>query len=76
MTPPSSPNLKNLPYGVSANARYDGNTAYVFVQNFSDKSVVIKTDEKYDDILNRTTVTGEFTLNPYDVRVMKKTLNQ
>lgn len=66
----------NLPYGVSANARYDGNTAYVFVQNFSDKSVVIKTDEKYDDILNRTTVTGEFTLNPYDVRVMKKTLNQ
>ncbi|UKI38691.1 MAG: Beta-galactosidase C-terminal domain [Clostridiales bacterium] len=46
------------------------------MQNFSDKSVVIKTDEKYDDILNRTTVTGEFTLNPYDVRVMKKTLNQ
>ena len=62
-----------LPLGVTAQMRTDGENDYVFVMNFSEESKnVILDDNNYVDMLTNEEVNKELTLNKYEVRVLKR----
>ena len=62
-----------LPLGVTAQMRTDGESDYVFVMNFTEESKKVLLDEKeYIDMLTNEVVSGEVKLNRFDVRVLKR----
>ena len=59
-----------LPHGVSAQLRTDGETKYVFVMNFNAEPVVIDLGTKaYKDLLTGVSLSGAVELGVYDVKV-------
>ena len=62
-----------LPIGVTAQMRTDGENDYVFVMNFSEENnTVVLDDNKYVDMLTNEEVSGELKLNKYGVKVLKR----
>lgn len=62
-----------LPYGVTAQVRTDGERDYVFVQNFSESEQSIDLDgEGYTDLLTGDDVGGALPLPKYGVRILAR----
>ena len=62
----------DLPSGVTAQIRTDGQTKYTFLMNFNDRQETIELDATYSDLLMGETVGGTVTLEPYGVMVLTK----
>jgi beta-galactosidase len=62
-----------LPHGVTAQCRTDGQTDYVFVVNLSGKATTIDlTGEEFTDVLEGETVTGSLELAGHDSAVLSR----
>ncbi len=59
-----------LPAGVTAQLRTDGESRYVFLMNFNDTPQTITLDRQYTDLLTGNTLAGTITLAVYDVKVL------
>ncbi|QGQ96029.1 beta-galactosidase [Paenibacillus psychroresistens] len=63
----------DLPDGVTAQLRSDGEIDYVFILNFSGLATVISLDNHpYVDIETNEAVSGELALSQYGVRILKR----
>ena len=62
-----------LPEGVTAQKRSDGENDYIFIMNFSpEERKVILPDESFTDMLEGNKVEGEITLPGYGVRILER----
>jgi beta-galactosidase len=62
----------DLPSGVTAQLRTDGNTRYVFLLNFNACDVSVGLDDVYLDFVTGETVESSIALTPYEVRILKQ----
>ena len=62
----------DLPEGVTAQLRTDGQTKYTFLMNFNDRQESIELDATYTNLLTGETVGATATLVPYGVMVLTK----
>ena len=63
-----------LPHGVTAQLRTDGETEHLFVMNFTSESKSVSLgDAVLVDVLTKLQVTGDLNLEPYGVRVLTRT---
>ncbi|SHM67414.1 beta-galactosidase [Gracilibacillus kekensis] len=61
-----------LPEGVSAQIRTDGSNEFIFLMNFTNETKkIVLHDQKYQDILNGSTVTESLTIEKFGVKVLK-----
>ncbi|WP_100406442.1 beta-galactosidase [Bacillus solitudinis] len=66
----------DLPEGVTAQMRSDGENEYVFLSNFGEREQKVSlTDAYYVDLLNAEPVASELTLTQYEVRLLKRKAN-
>ncbi|UDJ84153.1 beta-galactosidase [Kosakonia oryzae] len=63
---------QDFPPGVVATARTDGETTFVFIQNFSAQQQTITLPPGYQDCLSAATVSGSLVLTPWDCRVVSR----
>ena len=61
-----------LPYGVTAHSRTDGETLYVFLQNFATEERVTSTNHTWVTVDSRCTVAGKITLAPYETLILSR----
>jgi len=61
-----------LPPGVVATAREDGEQAFVFIQNFTAQQQSITLPPGYHDCLSGASVSGALSLKPWDCRVVRR----
>ncbi len=61
-----------LPYGVSSHSRTDGETLFVFLENYTGKEARLSTKQLWQNAESETPVTGEITLSPYEVLILKR----
>ncbi|ANY68285.1 beta-galactosidase [Paenibacillus sp. BIHB 4019] len=62
-----------LPEGVTAQLRSDGESDYVFVSNFTpQEQQVVLDSHSYEDVLNGGQAESALTLAAYDVRILKR----
>ncbi|WP_341278718.1 beta-galactosidase [Paenibacillus sp. FSL H8-0537] len=62
-----------LPEGVTAQLRGDGESDYVFVSNFTPQEQQVALDDhSYEDVLNGGQVGAALALAAYDVRILKR----
>lgn len=62
-----------LPYGVTAQLRMDGQSDYVFISNFSGSDVKVSLDEcNYTDLLSGISVSDAVEVAAYSCRVLKR----
>ncbi|EXX90401.1 beta-galactosidase [Paenibacillus darwinianus] len=62
-----------LPHGVTAQLRTDGEQDYVFILNFSGTGATVKLDEQcYTDVESGEAVTGSVSLPLYGLRILKR----
>jgi beta-galactosidase len=61
-----------LPPGVVATAREDGEQAFVFIQNFTAQQQSITLPPGYHDCLSDAAVSGALVLKPWDCRVVRR----
>jgi beta-galactosidase len=63
-----------LPTGVTAQLRTDGERDFVFVMNFSkdEKVINLKDEDSFIDLLSENTITGQLSLKGYDVKVLQR----
>lgn len=54
-----------LPYGVTVHSRTDGETTYVFVQNFTNTEKLVEIQAGWHNVENGEGVTGDISINPY-----------
>jgi len=60
-----------LPEGVTAQKRSDGENDYIFIMNFSpEERNVDLPDESFTDVLNGNKVEGNITLSGYGIRIL------
>ena len=62
----------DLPAGVTAQLRTDGETRYVFLMNFSDGEQTIELDGTYTDVLTEESVAATVTLARYGIRILRR----
>ncbi|RLL89615.1 beta-galactosidase [Petrotoga sp. HKA.pet.4.5] len=63
-----------LPYGITAQIRTDGENDYIFVMNFTQEEKTIELDEKeYIDLLEGETLDRKITVPGYGVKILKRT---
>jgi len=62
----------DFPPGVVATARTDGESTWVFVQNFTAQQQLITLPEGYTDSMTDAAAVGETVLLPWDCRVLKR----
>jgi beta-galactosidase len=63
----------NLPKGVTAQLRTDGDKEFIFLMNFSEKEQIVKLDsKKYIDMLSKEEIQGEISLPLYGIRVLQR----
>ena len=65
------PCMKDLPYGVTAHARTDGENTYLFVENYTDKEVCVTLENECMN-MESGEIEKNATLSAYDVRIYKK----
>ena len=61
-----------LPHGVSAASRTDGESVFVFLQNFNNAPVTVSTAEKWVTAEKNTPVTGDIALAPFETVILEK----
>jgi len=61
-----------LPEGVTAQVRTDGETRYVFLMNFNDTAQSIELDTTHVDLLSEQEVSGTVTLPDYGVMILQR----
>lgn len=61
-----------LPHGVSAHSRTDGESVFVFLQNFNRAPVTVYTAKDWVTVENNTPVSGDIMLNPYETVILKR----
>ncbi|NLC44165.1 MAG: beta-galactosidase, partial [Clostridiales bacterium] len=62
-----------LPEGVSAQKRSDGQTDYVFLMNFSNEEKVVTLDKNlYEDMVEGEQVEGSINLSGYGVKILER----
>ncbi len=61
-----------LPPGVVATARTDGETIWVFVQNYTAQQQYITLPQGYTDCMTDAAATGDTVLLPWDCRVLRR----
>lgn len=61
-----------LPPGVVATAREDGEQAFVFIQNFTAQAQNITLPPGYYDCLSEASLSGALALKPWDCRVVRR----
>ena len=64
--------IESLPFAVTCHTRYNADTEYLFIGNYSDKSADVTLKESYDDLISGQKLTGAVTLKSYDFRILKK----
>lgn len=64
--------IENLPFAVTCHTRYNADTEYLFIGNYSDKAADVALKESYEDLLSGQQLTGVITLKSYDFRILKK----
>jgi len=62
----------DLPKGVSAQLRTDGQIEYIFLMNFNNREVTFNLNLAYSDLLTQRTISESATLEPYGIMVLKK----
>ena len=62
----------DLPAGVTAQVRTDGQQRFIFLMNFNRDAVTVTLNESYDDALDGDSVSGKVTLEKYGVRILRK----
>ena len=62
----------DFPPGVVATARTDGETTWVFVQNFTAQQQMVALPQGYTDCMTEAAVAGDTVLLPWDCRVLKR----
>ena len=63
----------DLPQGISATSRTDGENDFVFLMNFTNSLKTVELDKKtYIDVLTNTYVSGVITLEEYGVKILKR----
>ena len=63
----------DLPAEVTAQIRTDGVNEFIFLMNFSNKAHTIRLDEQaYTDMLASDSVSSNLLLQPYGVRILKR----
>ncbi|RLM14804.1 beta-galactosidase [Gibbsiella quercinecans] len=62
----------HFPPGVVATARTDGETAFVFIQNFTVQQQTLTLPAGYTDCINRQTISGEVVLAPWGCRIVSR----
>ena len=60
-----------LPFGVTATERTDGENRYLFVQNYSGTPLTLPLDKEYFDMEAKEKVTA-LSLNAYDMKIIKE----
>lgn len=65
------PTIKDLPFGVTAHARTNGANVYVFVENYTDKDVVVPLNGNYMDMLTGKQC-SEVAISRFGVGIYKK----
>ena len=61
-----------LPQGVTAHSRTDGDTLFVFLQNFSMEEQTVITKYEWTLVDEPRCVSGEVFLKPYETLIMSK----
>ena len=61
-----------LPNGVTAHSRTDGEHLYLFLQNFNRERVTLTTQTKWVDLEKGTPVTGDLVLDAYGTLILKR----
>lgn len=62
-----------LPHGVTAQARTDGEKDYIFLMNFgSEENTVVLNEEEYIDMVTGETMEKEISLPVYGIRILEK----
>lgn len=61
-----------LPYGMTAHSRTDGENLYVFLQNFSTKLLSTSTSHTWATVDGGQTVSGEITLDSYETLILSR----
>ena len=64
----------DLPNGVTAQARTDGATRYLFLMNFTDQERSVKLDSEYTDVLSEKSVRGSLALGSFGARVLERAI--
>ena len=61
----------DMPRGVTAHARFDGEIKYVFVENYLPEAVDMALDGEYLDLESGEKVSG-VSLSAFDVKILKQ----
>ena len=61
-----------LPNGVTAHSRTDGENLYVFVENHTNNIQKVATEKSWINVENEENISGEIALNALEVIVLKK----
>ncbi|MFW5980842.1 MAG: beta-galactosidase [Halanaerobiaceae bacterium] len=64
-----------LPEGVTAQKRTDGETEFVFIQNFTTKTREISLKQEYKNLLTGKKIEDNLKLDRYDIKILKKLNN-
>lgn len=62
----------DFPPGVVATARTDGESTFVFIQNYSRQSQTVTLPQGYTDCLSSAPVTAPLTLSTFDCRIVRR----
>jgi len=61
-----------LPHGVTAHSRTDGESVFVFLQNFNSHAVTVPTAKQWATAEGGISVSGTIPLKPYETVILKK----
>lgn len=62
-----------MPHGVTAHSRTDGENVYVFLQNFTNTEKTVTADAVWTNAENGETVSGNIALRAYETLILKNT---
>lgn len=63
-----------LPEGVTAQIRTDGQTSFTFIMNFCEQEIRVLLQSGYSDLLSGEEVRGGITLEPFGVKILRSTV--
>jgi beta-galactosidase len=63
-----------LPYGMTAHSRTDGESVYVFLQNYTTRPLPTSTKYEWITADDKEKVTGDITLAPYETLILSRKL--
>ncbi|MFW5985664.1 MAG: Beta-galactosidase C-terminal domain [Halanaerobiaceae bacterium] len=60
----------DLPQGVTAQLRTEGQNRYLFIMNFNEQAVELELEQKYRSLISDTEIEGNLNLEGYGVEVI------